>query len=164
MIFELEQVFNNVGFSLPVDYSIDLSDVELNCIKPFTSPVSVRGKICNDAGVVSVKVTVSFTLNLVCDRCAADYVRKFSTPVEHVLVTELNNEDNDELILLDSLSFELDTLVTDDIFLELPSKFLCRDDCSGICSMCGQNLNDSQCSCKKPVDPRLEALKQLLDN
>ena len=41
MIFELEPIFNNVGSSLPVDYSLDFSDVALNLTHPFTEPVSV---------------------------------------------------------------------------------------------------------------------------
>jgi uncharacterized protein len=40
---------------------------------------------------------------------------------------------------------------------------LCRHDCAGLCPLCGQNLNESQCQCATDaVDPRLEVLKQLL--
>jgi uncharacterized protein len=88
----------------------------------------------------------------------------FDLPVEHVLVRELADENNDELILLESFRMDLDELVSDDIFLSLPTKFLCRDDCQGVCPTCGQNLNDGPCSCKKTVDPRLADLLQLLDD
>lgn len=164
MIFELEPIFNNVGSSLPVDYSLDFSDVALNLTHPFTEPVSVKGEFRNIAGVVSVDATASFTLSLFCDRCASPMQQVYRIPVEHTLVTQLNDETNDELICIDSFRFELDELVSDDIFLSLPSKFLCRADCKGLCPDCGQNLNDGPCSCKKAVDPRLEGLLQLLDN
>lgn len=164
MILELEPVFNNIGFSLVIDYELDLSYAELNAAYPFKSPVKVSGRVVNSAGVVSVEAAASFDLSLECDRCAAAITKHLDVPVRHVLVTELNDDTNDELILLESLRFDLDKLVTDDIFLSLPFKFLCSNDCKGVCPQCGQNLNVSQCSCKKPVDPRLEALKQLLDN
>jgi len=164
MILELEPVFNNIGFSLVIDYELDLSYAELNSAYPFKSPVLVSGRVVNSAGVVSVEAVASFDLSLECDRCAAAITKHLDVPVRHVLVTELNDDTNDELILLESLRFNLDKLVSDDIFLSLPSKFLCSNDCKGVCPQCGQNLNVSQCSCKKPVDPRLEALKQLLDN
>ena len=164
MIIELEPVFNNIGLSIEIDYELDLSGAEFSAAHPFTSPVKVRGAVKNSAGVVSVAAIASFDLSLLCDRCVEPIIWHREVPVEHVLVTALNDETNDELILLDSLRFDLDKLVIDDIFLTLPSKFLCRDDCRGVCPQCGQNLNVSQCSCKKPVDPRLEALKQLLDN
>lgn len=164
MIFELEPIFNNVGAVLPVDYRMDWSDVELNGVCPFTEPVSVRGEFRNRAGVVSVCVRAAFALDLFCDRCAQPMRQTFDLPVEHVLVRELADESNDELILLDSFRMDLDALVSDDVFLSLPTKFLCRDDCAGVCPTCGQNLNDGPCSCKKPVDARLAGLLQLLDS
>ncbi|MCL2508489.1 MAG: DUF177 domain-containing protein [Oscillospiraceae bacterium] len=163
MLFELEPVFNNVGFSLDISHEIDLSGAELNGGFPFQKPVKVTGAVVNSAGVVSVMAEAAFTLFLSCDRCAAPIERQISVPVEHVLVTELNDDANAELILLESLRFDLSGLVTDDIFLTLPMRFLCKDGCKGICAQCGQNLNQDPCSCKKPVDPRLQALEQLLD-
>lgn len=164
MIFELEPLFNNIGYSVPISYEIDLSDTEFNATKPFTAPVKVCGNFINSAGVVSVSAVAEFTLSLFCDRCASPIEKHLKIPVEHILVTELNDENNVDLILVDSFRFELDELVCDDIFLYLPSKFLCNKDCKGVCLQCGKNLNDGPCSCKKPVDSRLEALLQLLDN
>ena len=80
------------------------------------------------------------------------------------LVTHLNDEKNDELLLVNELRFDLDPLITEDIFLDLPAKFLCKEDCKGMCYKCGKDLNTDSCSCKKDVDPRLAALQQLLDN
>ena len=163
MIFELEPIFNTVGASLPVDYEMDLADVPLNNVHPFTEPVHIRGEIRNRAGVVSVSAAAQFTLEMACDRCAREMRLPFDLPVEHVLVRELNDESNDELICLESARLDLDELATEDIILSLPTKFLCREDCKGLCPACGQNLNDGPCSCKKSVDPRLEGLLQLLD-
>ena len=47
--------------------------------------------------------------------------------------------------------------------LNMDSKLLCSDDCKGLCCRCGKNLNDGPCSCEKEIDPRLAALKQLLN-
>ncbi|MCR5485868.1 MAG: DUF177 domain-containing protein [Clostridiales bacterium] len=163
MVFELEPVFNNIGYSIPVDYSLDLSSECFNSLYPFKDPVTVKGEIKNEAGIVLLKASAAFTMYLDCDRCAAPITRRMIVPLEHVLVTTLNDETNDELILIESLSFEADDLIRDDIFLSMPSKFLCREDCKGLCPSCGKNLNEGPCSCKKPVDPRLEALTQLLD-
>jgi uncharacterized protein len=164
MIFELEPIFNNVGVELPVAYTMDLSDVPLNGVFPFKEPVSVRGEFRNRAGIVSVCVRVQFVLDMFCDRCAQPMRQSFDMQVEHVLVRELADESNDELILLESFRMDLDELVSDDIFLSLPTKFLCKDDCLGVCPTCGQNLNDGPCSCKKSVDPRLAGLLQLLED
>ena len=47
--------------------------------------------------------------------------------------------------------------------LNLDSKLLCREDCKGLCSRCGKNLNLGPCDCRKEPDPRLAALAQLLE-
>jgi uncharacterized protein len=43
---------------------------------------------------------------------------------------------------------EVDQLVAEQIFLALPVKVLCREDCKGICPGCGANLNEEACLCK----------------
>ena len=84
--------------------------------------------------------------------------------MEHTFVTELNDNQNDEYMLVPTMRFDLEGLATEDVLLYLPSKFLCREDCKGICPTCGKDLNDGPCGCKKEIDPRLAALTQLLED
>ena len=159
---ELEPVFNNEGMALPLDFTIDMNDCDIYGGKSFNSPVRVTGEIKNSTGIVSIKAKADFTLDLTCDRCAADFDRTFSMPIEHVLVTELNNDEgNDEFIVVDSLRYDAEPLVREDILLNLSTKVLCRDDCLGICPRCGKDLNDGPCDCGKEYDPRWDALLQL---
>jgi uncharacterized protein len=52
----------------------------------------------------------------------------------------------------------------DEFYLALPMKPLCKDDCKGLCPLCGANWNRDTCTCKAEwVDPRLAVLKKLLD-
>src|SRR5208337_5273924 len=43
---------------------------------------------------------------------------------------------------------EVDQLVAEQIFLALPVKVLCGEECKGICPGCGTNLNEEACRCK----------------
>jgi uncharacterized protein len=48
--------------------------------------------------------------------------------------------------------------------MEFPSRFLCSDDCKGLCQRCGKNLNEGACNCgKDEIDPRLAPLKKILE-
>jgi uncharacterized protein len=163
MFIELENVFNNEGTKFAFDYKVDLSGCEFGSGKPFKKPVRVSGEVGNYTGIVKLSAQALVQMNTQCDRCACDVEKQITIPVEHILVTLLNDEENDDFLLIEKTHFELDPLVTEDIFLELPAKILCKDDCRGLCSNCGENLNNGQCGCPKHVDPRLEALKQLLD-
>ncbi len=155
---ELEPVFNNEGAAQSFEYGLDLSDYWYNGGFPFTEPVKVSGEVKNLTGIVSITAKAEFTLCLSCDRCAEGFERSFSIPVEHTLVTEVENEDNDELIVIDSYSYDIDPLVTEDIVLSLPTKVLCKESCKGMCVQCGKNLNNGSCECKKATDPRWDAL------
>ena len=49
--------------------------------------------------------------------------------------------------------------VREDILLSLPLKFLCQEDCRGLCPHCGQNLNEGTCSCQE-LDQEISAEEQ----
>ena len=164
MILDLEPIFNNEGMIKKFDFELDLSEQELSGVRPFTTPVRVSGSAGNYTGIVELRANAEFILDMDCDRCARPINVPLDIKIFHTLVTHLNDENNDELLLVNELRFDLDPLITEDIFLDLPAKFLCSEDCKGVCSKCGKDLNTGSCSCEKEVDPRLAALKQLLDN
>ena len=70
---------------------------------------------------------------------------------------------DDEVILLDSGNIDLSE-VTDRAFVgSIPIKYLCSEDCKGLCSVCGANLNRESCSCEEDnIDPRLAKLKEFI--
>ena len=46
--------------------------------------------------------------------------------------------------------------------LNLPAAPLCRDDCAGLCPVCGIDRNAAECDCDlNPPDPRWDALRAL---
>jgi uncharacterized protein len=49
------------------------------------------------------------------------------------------------------------------VIVSTPMHALCREDCAGLCPVCGKDLNDGPCDCEvDDVDPRMAALKALL--
>lgn len=60
-------------------------------------------------------------------------------------------------------SIDLRAVLTEQVLLDLPMKVLCNDDCRGLCSQCGADLNGDGCDCEPPVDPRLSPLAGLRD-
>ena len=57
--------------------------------------------------------------------------------------------------------------VVEQIVLSLPMKALCRENCAGLCPVCGGNRNQQPCTCAAPADPRwgaLAGLKEQLDS
>lgn len=62
----------------------------------------------------------------------------------------------------DGKTIDLDPIVREQLVLALPVSVLCRDDCRGLCTVCGQDLNEKDCGCeRKVVDVRLAKLKDI---
>jgi uncharacterized protein len=60
---------------------------------------------------------------------------------------------------------DLGEMVREQLFLGVPMRRLCREDCKGLCPECGVNRNNERCDCvpKADVDPRLAELGKLFD-
>ena len=157
MNIELRRFFEDDG-TLDINYSFVAED-EL-----FTAPVSVNGVIKSVNSIVSLEADVKCSVLSQCAKCAKDIVKELNVPVEHLLVSYLNDENNDDFILVENMLLNLDELILEDVYLAIPSRFLCKVDCKGLCPFCGTDLNDGACDCKKPIDPRLSALQQLLNS
>ena len=164
MLLQCRSLFMGEVTSLPIDTELDFSQVEHQGICPLPDPVRVIGAITVRAGVVQLSARAAFVYHGRCDRCLGAYERAYDVPLEHILVNTLEDEENDDYILLDQYQLDLADLTMADILLELPYKSLCREDCRGLCPMCGKNLNEGLCGCThKSVDPRLAVLGQLLE-
>jgi len=164
MFINLENVFNNGVDRISIDYGFDFSQVEYDGVFPFKAPVRISGEVTNETDIVYIHAKARFVFSGVCDRCAEQFEREMAVPIEHILVSELNDEDNDEFILAENMQLDIQQLTMEDVLLSLPMIVLCKEDCKGMCSRCGKNLNEGACDCKKEVDPRWEGLLQLLDN
>ena len=161
----LSQIIDRPGESVSFSDVVDLSDLQYGTSFPVTEPVKAEGTVRNTAGVLVMKGKITTCIHGICDRCAAEFDRDMELPIDAVLVTELANEENEDewVFTLEGDSADLEDIVRTIFVLNMDSKLLCSDDCQGLCCRCGKNLNDGPCSCEKEIDPRLAALKQLLN-
>ena len=164
MILDLRSLFVNDGESLSLDCRFDMSEVDFYGERPLKSPVLVKGSAYSRAGIVTLSVVCDCEYTAPCDRCGKQTVKHYKVPIERVLVSKLENGENDEIILLQDFKLDLYELCFTEVVLAMPSKHLCKEDCKGLCSQCGKNLNEGSCNCEtKQIDPRLAVLSQLLD-
>ena len=163
MTLQLKPLFAGEIDRLSIDAQLDLSSFDFQGTQPLAQPVKVNGEVVARAGMLWLTLRYVYVFEGVCDRCLSPVRFESALSVEHILVSSLNEEDSDELILVENGELELEPLAESDIYLELPQKTLCKSDCRGLCQHCGKNLNDGLCGCQeKRVDPRLAALASLL--
>jgi uncharacterized protein len=123
-----------------------------------------RVMLDGDAGV---------SVSLVCGRCLKSFTYPLSVDFheEYVPAPDLVEEEheltNDELTLnyYTNDEIDLDGFIREQLIVSIPIKPLCNADCSGICPMCGKDLNEGSCECKREViDPRLSPLKKIKES
>lgn len=161
MILDLTAVFANDGNKIDIDCDFPL---ELDDGMPAT--VKVAGRISNRAGIVTMELGATVPVDTFCARCCKPVHQEPSVDIRHLLIKSLSNEadnDDDEYLVVPDMMLDLDALVSEEIYLSLPTRFLCREDCKGLCPICGCDLNERTCDCKPPIDPRLAPLAELLD-
>ncbi len=163
MRLDVKRIMNTPGDGIEFNEELDLSDVDFGGVCPAVRPVSVVGTVRNIAGMLQLHADVETQLQCVCDRCGAAFEKPFHVLIERMLANELEDSDNDDILLLDDGAFDLDELAREAFILDMDTKMLCREDCKGLCSGCGANLNREACRCKKETDPRWAALRKLIE-
>ena len=165
MKLNLKRFAQEPGAVLPFDFELDLSRVEWNSRRPFAHNLRITGRVRNMAGAMMLDAKLSCVLSLVCDRCSKSFEREKTVEYETLLAFELANGESDDIVLLDGNGeLDLDGLMEEVFLLEMDTKNLCSEDCKGLCSGCGADLNREPCRCKKEIDPRLAKLAQLLED
>lgn len=153
-------ILKSDGASLDLDFSEVLSDLnaKLNGYV-FDNPVSFKGTIVNTSGVLKLNGHLKTGYTVKCYRCLSDIHKDIELDIEEdVLNAEKNSET--EAYTYQGNSFMLDKVLEDNIVLNLPMRQLCREECKGLCAVCGNDLNEKECGCEtEDINPRMQALK-----
>lgn len=167
---DLSAVLAGEILSLPIDCAFMPENAQEFGDITLTSPVSVRGQITGQAGYVRMSVEVTADYLAHCARCLDEIRGTLSFPIEKTVAVRgtLADEEADDVVsdyvLIENGILNLAAVVTEQIWLELPYRFLCSDDCKGLCPKCGTNRNKADCGCSlKEADPRLAPLRALLE-
>lgn len=112
------------------------------------SPVKVDGTMYMTGDILNFDVHIKTSLGLTCSRCLQPFEREFENDISEQFTLDKDNKDAD-ITFLDGDSLNVTEIIIGNIILSLPMKRLCKDDCKGLCPVCGTNLNFSSCNCSK---------------
>ena len=105
-----------------------------------------------------------------CSRCLEDMTvplklkvqEEFLLSVDPVSGSTLKPPDDPDTFSVSATHIlDMDEAVRQTWTAALPIQPLCRPDCRGLCSGCGQNLNEGKCSCSPVPDERWGPLREL---
>ena len=140
-----------VAIDATVNWSIDLS--RLSAAHPVHAELMLEGT----SGGVFVRGRLEGTAEHTCQRCLVEW----SEPVETEMAEMIGGEGD---YPIDGDEIDLEAPVRDALLLALPLLPLCRDDCLGLCSVCGADLNTGSCpGHDDEPDTPFSALRHLLE-
>jgi uncharacterized protein len=146
---------------------LELSDdrVRLDAPPEVSGTLAIRGKRILLSGRLTGQAQVD------CDRClrpvdlpvAAVFSLQYVTQLEFDSAPAVELEEDDLVVsIYDGESIDIDELVREQLLLAVPERTLCREDCQGLCQVCGADRNLKECGCQTTeTDPRWAALKKL---
>ncbi len=100
--------------------------------------LNVEAKACRDNAAIKVKVLLTSQLELTCSRCSRAFTKPLRLEYNFLYPVDLSKR----VIILDDD-------IREELILNYPQKNLCKEDCKGLCSKCGADLNEGVCKCKR---------------
>jgi uncharacterized protein len=156
---------------LSLERKLDLSDLDDGSGQPISVREAVlRGSVVRsgEAGILAGRLEAR--VGLACARCLEPFEVPIGNEFSLRLVAEEPlpgagtdpGDEDDALFHAPEGRADLREIAIEQIYLSLPMKPICRDDCKGLCPACGANRNSVECGCPDDDgDPRLAPLREL---
>lgn len=170
MQIHLSEILSKEGKVMEQQVKLEMQEIAISgetCKITKKQPVMLKLSNTGEQKVlISGKCELSVAIP--CGRCLKDVITgfclDFSREVDMSMSEEERKEQLDENNYIAGYELDVDALIADEMVLQWPMKVLCKEDCKGICSVCGKDLNAEQCDCDRTVlDPRMAAFLDIFE-
>ena len=164
-LLDVSAALKNPGQAYAFDVQPELEEMEVLSDPVRFEDVVAVGEFFGTGERVSVRGQVTATVTSRCAKCLEPVTIPLHAEMDALFARQIDPEDPD-LYLFEGSKADLTDAVRDALLLELPYRFLCSEDCKGLCSQCGVNLNLGTCTCQEGlnVDNPFSALKAIVQN
>lgn len=130
-----------------------------------TGAVQVTGRLSSaGSGRFYFSGQIAGDVGLECRRCLRDVDAHVGEEV-HLIFAEAGDAEieDPDVYSIEPKDAELDLrpAIREEWLLSVPAFVLCREDCKGLCPVCGADLNDDPAHAHAAADPRWAALRGL---
>lgn len=174
----------------PVRETVKVSQLQPQGVQPLPiEEISIEGKLSKVGSNFLFSGVIVGTYSHLCDRCLGEARYELRKEVlwlfergicddylnvivkkEEMLETkkkskEKQKEEFDELAekrVYQGDEIDLSPYVWEELVLDTPYKFLCKEDCAGLCYVCGKNLNFESCECNRQSEVKEEVVNTKL--
>ncbi len=148
------------------EFDLDSSELDMEEQDFSIKEISLRSTVNKGEKTVYITTTTRTQVNFVCDSCLVDFVGVLEDEFSIFYTTDKETVKYDDeqavQLLKPGNPIDLTNGLKENLLLAIPMKIVCSKDCKGLCLICGINLNEAKCNCKKTaVDPRWAGLEKL---
>lgn len=128
-------------------------------ILDLNTPFMVNVKVFRTGDKYVLDGDLEGSVQIMCDRCLEYYQRDVKTDFRLFLVQSPDTEKAEIELLEEDMEvdfirgeeIDLNEIIQEQLYLSLPIKSLCMEECLGLCPICGHNLNNGVCQCKRKL-------------
>lgn len=171
MMISLSEIMSVKDKVQHIEASLEMKSFSLNGIEyeiVTKEPIYLTISHVGERKIV-LEGNTKLSLMIPCGRCLEGVETFFDIGISKDL--DFNDTDKDRIKELDEANYidgynlDVDLLIYDEILINFPIQVLCREDCKGICTVCGKNRNIHTCDCDQTVgDPRMSAIRDIFNN
>jgi uncharacterized protein len=163
---DLDRLGLSPGQGTRLDLQIDPGELELGGSEYTVArgEVPARLEVSRPASGYAMRLRFAGELTGPCVRCLETAVLQIEVDAREVDQPTAEDEELRSPYVSDGV-LDLTAWAHDALVLALPQQVVCREDCAGLCPVCGESLNDAAIAHDHPAapDPRLAKLRELLD-
>ena len=171
MLINLSDVLSEQHKTVDETVNLEMDFVKIRSGKyPIVSKEPVHVIVKHIEGrQLEINVQTKVAVMIPCDRCLEDVRNEFDLDFQKHVDLMISDaelpEGFDESDYIEGYHLDVDKLIFNEILIGWPTKVLCRENCKGICNVCGQNLNKGTCDCEDTgLDPRMSVVRDLFKN
>lgn len=165
MIVNVAAILKEYGGKVPVNGDIEIGETDfLGERFVFTKPLSLTGSIVNNGSTLELSSEAKSEIKVRCARCGRELTVDIAFPIHDLFAEEDDTlTPNEDIVLFTGTKIDMKDIAVNHFLMNVPGKFLCSDNCKGLCAKCGKDLNDGDCDCSKDeIDPRWAALADIM--
>ncbi len=161
-------LFGEEGRPIHYEIPVERESVEVGgvCFALSEKSPAILDIVRTDGQTVKIEGSCQVSAKIPCGRC----LREVETPFKLAISREVDMEKPEEERIqeLDGANFitgtklDVEQLICNELLAQWPMRVLCKEDCKGLCSRCGADLNVSPCDCDRTsLDPRMAAISDI---
>jgi len=153
-------IHQNVGFSR--DFPFEIPSIYL---PPDLDLRKLSGIVRVTRATQGLLVQIRMRARVVaeCVRCLNKFYQPLKIESTELYAFSLNSVTDSGLLVPENGKIDLAPIIREEMLVAIPISPLCKQDCKGLCPICGEDLNETACNHdEEQIDPRLGVLKSLL--